>query len=166
MAEQIDRVAGIKKIGQLINDIDIAMMTTVDEDGTLRSRPMSTQKTEFDGTLWFFTESDSPKVDDIRREYDVNLSYARPDKQQYVSVSGKAALVRDRAKMQELWNPSLKAWFPDGLDQANLGLLRVDVQQAQYWDSPGGLIATTIGLIKALATGESAEVGENKQVKL
>jgi general stress protein 26 len=166
MAEQMDRAAGIKKINELIKDIDIAMMTTMDDDGTLRSRPMSTQKAEFDGTIWFFTESDTPKVDDIHHEYDVNLSYARPDKQQYVSVSGKATLVRDRAKMAELWNPALKAWFPDGLDQANLALIRVDAEKAQYWDTPGGLVATTIGLIKALATGQSAEAGENKQVTL
>jgi general stress protein 26 len=80
MATQTDRDAAVRKLGEMIKEIEVAMLTTVDDDGTLRSRPMVTQKTDFDGDLWFFTRADSPKVDEVRRAEAVNLSYATPAK--------------------------------------------------------------------------------------
>lgn len=155
----------IKKLGELMKDIDFAMLTTVDDDsGLLHSRPMSTQEVEFDGDLWFFTAVDTGKVSDIRRESQVNLSYAQPDKHRYVSVSGTAVVVNDRAKMEELWSPVYKAYFPEGLDDPNLRLLKVSVQEAEYWES-NGLIPTAIAFVQALA-GKEVEMGENEKVKL
>ncbi|GAB4523496.1 MAG: pyridoxamine 5'-phosphate oxidase family protein [Anaerolineae bacterium] len=155
----------IEKLRDLIKDIDIAMLTTVDDDGSLRSRPMGTQETEFDGDLWFFTSVDTPKVDEIQAEHEVNVSYAKPGKNRYVSVSGTAVLVNDRAKMEELWSPIYKAYFPGGLDDPNLRLLKVDVRKAEYWDSPGGLIPTIIGFAQSLA-GKEADMGDNQKLQL
>lgn len=156
----------VKKLGELIQDINVAMLTTVCDDGSLRSRPMATQQTgDFDGTLWFFTKADAPKVHEADH-HPVNLAYAKPDKQHYVSVSGKAALVRDQAKIKELWNPMYKAWFPKGLDDPELALLRVDVEKAEYWDSPSSTMVHLVGFVKALATGQSYKPGENKKVNL
>jgi len=85
-------------LGKLLEDIDIAMLTTVGKDGYLVSRPLSTQKSTFDGRrVWFFTEADSPKVAEIRRNPKVNLAYASKDKNTYVSLSGKAGINRDPA---------------------------------------------------------------------
>lgn len=145
----------IKKLHELIKGVNIAMLTTVESDGHLRSRPMATQKTDFDGQLWFFTGEDSAKVEEIRREQHVNLSYADPGDDVYVSVSGTGTINRDRAKLEELWNPIHKAWFPKGLDDPNLALLCVDVDRAEYWDSPSGKLVQLVGFVKALATGKS-----------
>ncbi len=125
--------AAIEKLRELINDIDIAMLTTVEADGTLRSRPMGTQKAEFDGDLWFLTRVDTPKVDEIQRESRVNVSYAKPDKNRYVSVSGTAVLVNDKARIDAFWEPIYKAFFPEGKDDPRLRLLKVRVEKAEYW---------------------------------
>ena len=155
----------IKKLGELIKDIEIAMLTTED-DGLLHSRPMATQKFEFDGDLWFFTEASSHKVDEINRARQVNVSYADPKHQRYISVSGAAELVRDQAKIKELWNPILKAWFPDGLDDPDLALLRVGVTRAEYWEAPNGKVVQLVGFVKALVTGEQYRPGEHEQITL
>ena len=154
----------IAKLRELINDIDIAMLTTVDEDGTLRSRPMGTQKAEFDGDLWFLTRVDTPKVDEIQRQSRVNVSYAKPDKNRFVSVSGTAVLINDKAKIDEFWDPIYKVFFPEGKDDPRLRLLKVNVEKAEYWTT-GNLIATVIGFAKAMA-GQEADLGENEKLQL
>src|SRR3954463_2099466 len=135
----------VQKLAKLIKGIKVAMLTTQDDDGTFRSRPMATQDEEFDGTLWFFTQIDSHKVTEIDRQHQVNLSYADSGDNRYVSISGLATLVRDRAKIDELWSPVLKAWFPDGKDDPNIALLRVDVQKAEYWDAPSSTLVKLVG---------------------
>lgn len=125
--------AGFAKLLAMIDAMDVAMLTTEDEGGNLRSRPMATQKAE-DGVFWFFTSADSPKVDEIEGRSHVNLSYAAPDAQIYVSVSGLARLVRDREKMRELWTEDVRRWFPQGLDSPDIALLEVRMTHAEYWD--------------------------------
>jgi general stress protein 26 len=154
----------IQKLAKLIKGIQVAMLTTQDDDGTFRSRPMATQQTEFDGTLWFFTQAGSHKVHEIDREHQVNLSYADPGDNRYVSVSGLATLVRDRAKIDDLWSPVLKAWFPQGKDDPDIALLRVDVTKAEYWDAPSSTLVKLAGFTKAVLTGKEYRPGENQKL--
>ena len=114
-----------EKLSKLIHGIQIAMMTTTDTDGTLRSRPMATQTKEFDGDLWFFSGKSSHKTAEIDADHRVNLSYADPSSSKYVSVSGTCRLVQDKAKAEQMWNPMYKAWFPKGLEDPDLCLLKV-----------------------------------------
>jgi general stress protein 26 len=165
MAENQDHNENIQKLHELIKDIKYAMLTTVEEDGTLRSRPMATQECEFDGDLWFFTNANAPKVNEVQHERHVNVSYAEPNKQKYVSVSGTAQLVRDRQKIAELWNPLYKAWFPQGLDDPDLALLKVSVDQAEYWDSPSSQVVRLVGFLKSVVTGKPiGNAGENEKI--
>ena len=138
-----------KKLNEMIKGIDFAMLTTALEDGSLRSRPMATQRADFDGTLWFFTRLDAPKVHEIRQHQKVNLSYAKPDSGRYVSVSGLAEISRDREKMKQLWNPVYKDWFPKGPEDPEVGLLKVDVTNAEYWDGPASRMVQLSGFLKA-----------------
>ncbi len=163
-----DRHEAIKKLNELIKDIRIAMLTTVDVDGDLRSRPMATQHADFDGDLWFFTGRDSAKVHEVEQDAAVNIAYAEPSDQRYVSVSGKGRLVNDRQKIDELWQPALKAFFPEGKDDPNLTLLRVRVRKAEYWDAPSGKLVQLFGFVKALAAGEryEGEGSENEKIRL
>lgn len=94
------------------------------------------------------------------------MSFANPDDQRYVSISGWAELVRDHQKMEELWNPLYKAWFPDGLDDPNLALLKVHVRKAEYWDSPNSKVVQLVGFAKALVTGQPYQGGENEKIRL
>ncbi|GAA6618788.1 pyridoxamine 5'-phosphate oxidase family protein [Scytonema sp. NUACC26] len=167
MTDSQERNQTIQKLRELIKDMDIGMLTTIDEDGTLHSRPMSTNsEVEFDGDLWFFTYASSHKVLEIEQHQQVNVSFSDPKAQTYVSMSGIAQLVRDRNKIQELWKPQLKAWFPKELEEPDIALLKVNVEKAEYWDAPSGFIAHTIGLVKAVTTGEKPKVGENEKVTL
>ena len=160
------RLESIKKLNELIKDIDFAMLTTND-GGVLRSRPMQTQEFEFDGDLWFFTSSNTHKAEEIERDNRVNLSYASPEDNSYVSVSGRASLVKDQEKIDELWSDIYKAWFPEGKDAPELVLLKVEVEQAEYWDAPSSMVAQALGFLKALATGESAnDIGDNEKINL
>ena len=164
----VSRNEAIEQLREKIKGIRIAMLTTVDEDGSLRSRPMATQEAESDGDLWFFTGLSSPKAHEVEQDHRVNLSYADPDDQRYVSISGTGRILRDKSKAKELWNPMLKAWFPEGLDDPNLALLRVAVEKAEYWDSPSGKMVQAVGFLKAVATGHTYKPspGENEKVEL
>ena len=159
------RQSSIEKIRELTEGIDFRMLTTIDGDH-LRSRPMSTQKFEFDGDLWFFTDDKTHKVEEIERDNRVCVAYSKPDDNVYLSISGQAQVVKDRAKIEELWSPILKAWFPEGLDDPTLCLLKIPVEQAEYWDAPSSKIVQLFGMVKAIATGQEADYGENKKIDL
>jgi general stress protein 26 len=164
MSEEPNHNKNVKKLREMIKDIKFAMLTTLEADGTLRSRPMATQAAEFDGELWFFTNADAPKVDEVQQHLpQVNVSYAQPNDQKYISVSGTAQLIRDRQKIEELWNPLYKAWFPQGLDDPNLALLQVRVDKAEYWDSPASSVVRLVGFVKAVVTGEPIGSGGDNQ---
>ena len=162
---QDKRQESIEKLNELINDIQTAMLTTID-GGVLRSRPMATQKAEFDGTLFFLTGADTHKDEEIKKDNRVNVSYAEPSDNIYVSVSGTAQTYHDQAKIDELWNPFYKAWFPEGQTDPNIRVLKVTVEQAEYWDSSSSTIVHLVGFLKALATGEQYDGGENKKIDL
>lgn len=156
----------VEKLREMIKDIDFTMFTTEMLDGRLRSRPMSTQKEVFDGkSLWFFTHADDPKVDEIQDDADVCLGYSDNKKMRYVSVTGKGYLVRDQAKIDELWNPMYEAWFPKGKDDPNTALIRVDVEEAEYWESPG-MIRFALSFVKSLVTDTELDAGENMKIDL
>ncbi|MDQ2731837.1 MAG: pyridoxamine 5'-phosphate oxidase family protein [Armatimonadota bacterium] len=154
-----------KKFTGWIEGIRIAMLTTTGSDGSLWSRPMATQDADFDGTLWFFTHGSSPKVKELAAHPQVSVSYSSPEDNRYVSASGRAEVVHDRKKAEELWNPILKAWFPDGLEDPDLALLKVDLDEAEYWSGPSNVAARIAGFAKALVTGATYP-GENEKVDL
>src|SRR4051812_22524785 len=166
MAATSDRQQTIEKLGKLIKGIPFAMLTTAMPDGSLRSRPMASARRQFDGELWFFTHQSSHKVDEVKRDWHVNVAYADPDDNAYVSVSGTARLVTDKAKVKELWNPAYKAWFPKGTEDPDVALLRVDVEGAEYWDAPSSAMAHLYGMAKAAVTGRPANVGDHKKVRV
>ena len=157
--------AGMQKLADLINDTQIAMLTTEEPDGTLRSRPLATLQLDAEGKLWFFTALSSGKVAEMDQHRKVNLSYADVGQQKYVSVSGRSRMLRDREKMQELWTAWVKPWFPDGLDDPDLGLLEVTVEEAEYWDAPASRMQRLLGLTQALSGGGTENLGEHGKVR-
>lgn len=161
----MSRESDFEKLREMIKDIDLCMLTTVDESNDLHSRPMSVNgDVDENGDLWFFTSSNSHKASEIQRTPNVNVSFIDTRKQQYVSVSGIAELVLDRQKIKELWKPVLKAWFPDGPEQADIALLKVQLKKAEYWDGPSSTIAQAVSFVSAIVTGKQVELGENKKL--
>ncbi len=154
-------------IAKLLENIDVAMFTTVGADGYLVSRPLSTQKTSFDGErVWFFIEADSPKVAEIRRHSKVNLAYASKGKNTYVSLAGEARVNRDKDKIDELWSDAYKAYFPKGKSDPNLALMEVRVRTVEYWDGPGSWIGKAVSFAIARITKNEEVMGENRIIDL
>jgi len=132
---------------RIIQEIQIAMLTTLADDGSLRSRPMSTQLIDADlAQVWFFISTDSHTLVEIYHDREICLAYASPEHHRYASASGRAFIVRDRAKANELWTPDAEAWFSQGVNDPHLALLCVEVDSAQYWDSPAGNVVHLDGL--------------------
>lgn len=154
----------VKTLAEKINGIRIAMLVTTSDEG-LHARPMATQEVTFDGDLWFFTSVDAEKTQEIARHPQVCVAYADPSDQRYVSVSGTARVIDDRARMKALWTPFLNVWFDKGADDPMLRLIRVRVERAEYWDAPSGRLVQLLGFIRKAAGGEAA-IGENRQVSL
>ncbi|HEX8294242.1 MAG TPA: pyridoxamine 5'-phosphate oxidase family protein [Pyrinomonadaceae bacterium] len=161
---QDDKVGRLREI---VKAVDICMLTTVDERGDLHSRPMSNNRdVEFDGDLWFFTYGSSHKADEVGRVPKVNASFADTGGQLYASLTGRAEVVRDRAKIEGLWKPQLRAWFPEGVDTPDIALLKVTVERAEYWDGSQSVVAHAVSLVSSLVTGEPARPGENEKIEL
>lgn len=128
----------LKKLNEMIKGIHIAMLTTVTPDGSLRSRPMVAQQTDFDGELWFFSEAESTKVAEIEANPHVNVAFADPHADRYVSAMGTATVVCDPHRARALWTPLHQTWFAGGPTNPNIALLKVHVHRAEYWDLPTG----------------------------
>lgn len=152
------------RLAELLKKFRIAMLTTVDADGALISRPMAVQETEFDGDLWFFAERGSRQVEQLHLNPAVGVALSSNGA--WVSVSGTAEVVEDNAKAHELWNSAVEAWFPNGPDDPNVVLLKVHADGAEYWDSPGSRVATLLSYAKSKLTGKRPDVGENERVEL
>ncbi|HEY8400509.1 MAG TPA: pyridoxamine 5'-phosphate oxidase family protein [Cytophagaceae bacterium] len=148
-----------------IKNIKTAMLTTMHENGCLRSMPMTTMQTECEGNVWFFTNLASLKVDEIEKHRCVNVSYSDVDNETYVSISGKAEVVRDRTKMEELWKPVLKAYFPNGINDPNLALLKVQIEEAEYWDSSSNKMVQLWDLAKTYVTHDPENMGNHSKMK-
>ena len=161
-----DRAANIQHLASLIKDVEIAMLTTTQADGSLVSRPVGTQQVEFDGDLWFATAADSEKVAEIRANPQVNVAYASAGKNTYVSVCGKASIVADRAKIEALWSPPMKIFFPEGKDDPNLRLIRVRAESAEYWDGPGTVIGKALYLLVAAVSDDPGAMSDNETLQI
>ncbi len=165
MDKQAQATGEMEKVAALIKQATIAMMTTLEPDGSMRSRPMATLQMDSAGQLWFFTSISSPKSEEIEQHRKVNLSYANLGAQDYVSISGTAELVQDRAKMRELWSAWVSPWFPGGVEDPDLALLKVTPEEAEYWDSPNSKPRRLLGLAKAMTTGRPGRsLGTNQKV--
>jgi general stress protein 26 len=144
-----------RKLRKLIKSVRIAMFTTIASDGRLRSRPMANLKGGFDGDLWFITRSTAPKAEEIRENQHVNVAFADPEDERFVSISGLASLVRDPAKVDELWSRRLRSWFPEGKKDPELALIRVRIDRAEVWDSKSASMVHLEGLGAVLAQRRS-----------
>ncbi|HEX8658271.1 MAG TPA: pyridoxamine 5'-phosphate oxidase family protein [Hymenobacter sp.] len=163
MADQVAVSHDVSKLVERIKDVKIAMMTTIENGNELHSRPMYTTLPEADGTLWFFTEQDSQKVSEVQHDRHINLGYADTSANLYVAITGTAQVVTDRAKIKELWNESLRGWFPKGSDDPNIALLKVTITKGEYWDTPSSTLLRAYAYVKAVATGERDQPSPERQ---
>lgn len=141
-----------------IASVRFAMFTTVDQHGHLTSQPMTTQQVDADGGLWFFTSTMSDLWQNIGANPKVNLGFSDPAVSLYVSISGTAERIVERARIGELWNPMVAAWFPNGVDDPHLVLVRVAARTVQYWNVQDNSMTQMFAVAKAAITGTAPGV--------
>jgi general stress protein 26 len=151
------------KLHDLLSDFGVAMLITRTPDGKLRGRPMALAQVEADGTLWFATDRDSAKVDEL--EADPEAAVTMQSSTKFVSLSGTAQMVDDRAKLRELWKTEWKVWFPGGPDDPSILLLRLDGHTGEYWDNSGTQgVKYLLEAGRALLSGQRPDVGHDPKV--
>jgi general stress protein 26 len=144
---------------KLIKNIKFAMLNTLDANGQISSRPMTVLDFEFDGDLWFFAGKSANFISHIENVGEVNLTFS--ENHSFLSANGHAAVVDDETKKRELWRPAYKAWFPLGIDDPELVLIKVNVQSADYWEAPSLKVVRLLGFAKAVLTGKQSDLGKH-----
>ncbi len=138
----------VRRVRELIRGCPVAFLTTA-ADGTLDTRPMAAHGIDNEGNAWFFTQRDSPKVQRIRDAQTVGLAWPNVLLQRWVTGTGAAEIVDDRARMTTLWRPSDRAWFPEGLESPDLALLKVALERVEYWAAEGTMFERTANVVRA-----------------
>ena len=154
---------------KMIKGIRYGMFTTRHGNGHLHARPMTTQNKEIgeDESLWFFMSKESGPVEDLEADPVVNIGYADPGADTYVSVSGTAAVIEDQAKKDQLWNKMTQAWFPNGPGDPDLALVQVQIVHANYWDVKESKLVQLYEMAMAVVTGKPpTDLGEHGEVRM
>ncbi len=161
----------LDELYELIDDMEIAMMTTRRKDGSLVTRPMATQEHGPLADLWFVTSNETHKVDELEADPNVCLGYYDNGTKEWVSVSGTAALVQDRAKIHELYEPDWKAHFEDeggkrdgGPDDPRFALICVDAHSVHYMKAKYSRPRTLFELARGMVTGKAADLGRTERL--
>ena len=157
--------ATLDKLSGMIKHIQTAMLTS--EDGPhLRARPMVAAQKDFTGELYFYTHASAHKVAEVGAKERVGVTYSDSHHQNYISFSGTAEVVRDKAEIQAHWGEAMRTWFPKGVDDPDIAILKVHVDQAEYWDAPSSTMVHLYGYVKAMTTGEPPHPGGNEKVQV
>jgi general stress protein 26 len=155
--------AGLARLKELIESIRVGLLTTVDLDGSLHTRPIETLRCDDDGTLWFFTDRQSPKAHELARDMRVSVGYSEPAKNAYVVVTGHGRILRDEVLAAQLWEFAQRAWYPKGLADEHLSILCVTLERAEYWERPGRA-SCLLAALAATFTGKQAVVGRDQKL--
>ncbi len=153
----------------LIKDIKFGMLTHRHSDGSLQGHPLTTQNKSMDegSSLYFFISQKSEMASRLRADGNVNVAYADTDADSYVSVAGTASLSTDRAKLEQLWSPLAKAWFPGGANDPDLLLLTVKITHAEFWNVKDSKVTQLFKMAKAAVSGEPPSgMHEHKELRV
>jgi general stress protein 26 len=153
----------LARLKELIESIRVGLLTTVDLDGSLHTRPIETLRCDVDGTLWFFTDHQSPKAHELSQDMRVSVGYSEPAKKAYVVVTGQARILRDKALAAQLWSFAQRAWYPQGLQDEHLSILRVTLERAEYWETPGR-VSYLLAAAAAMISGRPVTVGRDEKL--
>ncbi|HSI29413.1 MAG: pyridoxamine 5'-phosphate oxidase family protein [Methylophilus sp.] len=150
-----------RKLAELIEGFDIAMLTFIDGQGALISQPMGPIELDAEGNIWFFTDSHSEKTQHLE---ELNLAFSGESDGTYVSLSGSGELVTDQARKEELWSPFVKPWFPEGPDSPNLALLKFVPHTAEYWDAPHSKVVRLFAMAASIMAARPIGLGDHEHL--
>ncbi len=157
----------VEKLIEMVKDARICMLITNEKNSeNVSGRPMSISKIDADGNMWFFSKASSYKVDEIEESKKVSIAITNESSNNYLMIHGTATLVYDKSKMKELWSPVMKAWFPLGLDDSDMTLIKVTPNEVNYWESSSSKMVVLFNLLKAIVTGKEYAEGEHGKINL
>ncbi|HEX7366988.1 MAG TPA: pyridoxamine 5'-phosphate oxidase family protein [Pelobium sp.] len=159
-----EKLAKISKLRNLIDDVNVAMLNSLKANGEFYSRPMNTMELDENGNLFFFSDEHGPEEHDVAVNNNVSVTYTNPETNTYIALSGKLFLAHDEDKINELWIPAMKAWFPQGKNDPKLTLIRVEVLKAEYWDSAESDMVVLFNLLKAIIKGKTYDQGTHEKI--
>lgn len=165
MEKNLQNEEALGKFRKLVEEIRICMFITDNNDEN-HTRPMATIEVEENGTLWFFTDIRSIKVEEVAMTKQVHLTYAHPGKDSYLDVRGRGSIVTDRQTIKDKWKPLVKAWFPNGPEDPNLALLKIEPQKTYYWDSETGKMVEFLKMAASIVTGKRLAEGAEGKLEL
>ena len=167
MEKNLQNEQALEKFRTLVKDVNICMfITNTRNEAETHTRPMATVDVEEDGTLWFYTDIRSIKVDEVATDHDVHLVYSHPGKDSYLDIWGTASVVRDKEKLKEKWSPMVKVYFSEGVDDPNLALLKVRPQDCYYWDNESGKMVYFLKAAASVITGKRLAEGAEGNLEL
>ncbi|HEV7636408.1 MAG TPA: pyridoxamine 5'-phosphate oxidase family protein [Bradyrhizobium sp.] len=151
------------RVWELMKKIGFAKLVTRDGN-KLRARPMSAHLERDENAIYFLTDARRHKDEEIARDANVNLSFADPGSQKYVSLSGTAAISNDRARTKQLFSTPAQAWW-DSAEGPNIRVLKIMPDDAEYWDSPGSVISY-VKMAAAAVSGTRPDLGDNRKASM
>lgn len=157
----------VEKLIEMVKGVRVCMLLTIEQNAkNLSGRPMSISKINEDGTIWFFTKASSYKADKIEESKKVSIAITNESSNNYLMIHGAATLINDKTKMKELWSSILKAWFPLGLNDPDMILIKVTPNEVNYWDTNSNKMVVLFNMIKAIVTGKEYAEGEHGKINL
>lgn len=154
----------LEQVQTLINKVKVAMLTTQEPDSTLRSRPMVIKTENFSGVISFLTAIDTPKIDELQQNTEVNISLASPGDAIFMSLSGKARVNQNQTEIERLWSEADTLWFPEGRDSKRIAVISVQVSQVEYWNS--NKLVAAFHMAKDYLQGETYDGEGSKHKKI
>jgi general stress protein 26 len=165
MATQ-ETASHVAELAAKIRPVRFAMFTTLDENGHLVSQPMTIIESDDSGGMWFYTSTLTELWENIAHHPEVNLTFVDQEHSLFVSVSGTAERIVERARIRAMWNAAVQAWFPNGPEDEHAVLVRVAPHAAEYWDSNDSKMVRMFAYAKAALTGNTPDGGEHGKIEL
>ena len=154
-----------EKFWAMIEDHPACMLVTHGPGGTLHARPMHAIPDREKREILFYTEIAGGKATELASSDEVCLTFMSHKKNDFIAVQGKAELTREKELIEKHWNTMVKAWFPQGKDDPNVGMIRVRVRAGEYWDSSSSDMSNMLRMMTAAGTGKRPDMGENEKVR-
>lgn len=153
----------VDKLNDLIKGIKVAMLTTMTPDHHLHSVPLLTQDIDFEGVLWFLISKKSPLIYEIKNSRRVNLTYTAANK--FISISGIAELVNIPGRVEQIWHQAHLKWFPHGVHDSQIQLMKVTVERAAYWEGHSAPVSKIIEFVN-ISTGAHLKIENHGEIDL